>query len=209
MEETSLEQKVKSEITRTKILAAAETAFVEKGFAAANVDQIAQNAGVNKRMVYAHFGNKEGLYKHVLQVVYARRAEYEKQLERMDFDSPDCIRRAITMYFDFLMKNENFVRLLLWENLEYAKHIDKEEENFWSGIEVLLKKGRKHGLVRADIDIKQTALSCNMFCFSAFSNLHTLSKILAQDLTSEESLCARREHIADVLVRFITNESNF
>ena len=199
-----MEKKKKSEITRTKILTAAEKVFVEKGFAAANVDVISQNAGVNKRMVYAHFGSKEGLYKYVLQMVYARRAEYEKQLALIDFDSPDCIRQAITMYFDFLMKNESFVRLLLWENLDYARHIDQGEEGFWSGIEILLEKGRKHGLVRPDIDIKQTALSCNMFCFSAFSNLHTLSKILAQDLTDTQSLHARREHIADVLVRFIT-----
>ncbi len=200
-----MEQRKKSELTQIKILAAAENEFAEKGFAAAKIDEIALKADVNKRMVYAHFESKEGLYKRVLDTVYGRRTEYEKLLEQMEFDGPDCIRRAITMYFDFLMRNKNFVRLLLWENLEYAKHIDQEDGSLLSGIELLLEKGRKHGLVRPAIDIKQTALSCNMFCFSAFSNQHTLSKILAEDLTNEQSLCARREHIADVLVRFITN----
>lgn len=198
-----MEQSKKSEITRNKILISAEKEFSQKGFAAARVDEIAENAGVNKRMVYAHFESKEGLYKSVLQIVYSRRAEYEKQLESMEFDSEECLRRAITVYFDFLLNNESFVRLILWENLEYAKYMDEGKSVLLSGIELLLEKGREKGIVRQDIDIKQTALSCNTFCFSAFSNAHTLSKMLGEDLTSEENLNKRREHIADVLVNYI------
>jgi len=200
-----MEQSKKSEITRNKILASAEREFSQKGFAAARVDEIAENAGVNKRMVYAHFASKEGLYKSVLSIVYARRAEYEKEIEIMEFDSSDSIRRAITMYFDFLIKNESFVRLILWENLEYARFFEAEKGMLLGGIEILLEKGKEKGFIRPDLDIKQTALSCNTFCFSTFSNIHTLSKLLGEDLTEQEQLNKRKEHVADVLVSYIMN----
>jgi AcrR family transcriptional regulator len=52
--------------TQTKILAAATQAFVALGPAGARVDAIAAAAGVNKRMLYHHFGDKQGLYQAVL-----------------------------------------------------------------------------------------------------------------------------------------------
>ena len=70
----------KSDITRQKILAAAETEFAEVGLYGARVDSIAERAGVNKRMIYAHFGNKEQLYVTVLTMVYNRMAEAEEIL---------------------------------------------------------------------------------------------------------------------------------
>ncbi len=45
------------------ILEAASRAFRDRGFRAASVDSIAKKAGVSKATVYAHFGNKEGLFK--------------------------------------------------------------------------------------------------------------------------------------------------
>ena len=52
--------------TKTKLLAAATQAFVAFGPAGARVDAIAEAAGVNKRMLYHHFGDKQGLYLAVL-----------------------------------------------------------------------------------------------------------------------------------------------
>ena len=71
----------KSEITKNKILAAAESEFSEKGIWGARIDTIATIAGVNKRMIYEHFESKEKLYKTVLAEVYARLAEYDKASE--------------------------------------------------------------------------------------------------------------------------------
>lgn len=55
-----------SQRTRAKILAAATQAFVRLGPAGARVDAIVAAAGVNKRMLYHHFGDKQGLYQAVL-----------------------------------------------------------------------------------------------------------------------------------------------
>ena len=70
-------KKKKSEITKQRILEAAEAEFSEKGIFGARIDSIAANAGVNKRMIYEYFLNKEGLYKTVLINVYNRISLWE------------------------------------------------------------------------------------------------------------------------------------
>lgn len=52
--------------TRQRILDAAAEAFAARGFAGARVDRIAAAAGVNKRMLYHYFGDKQGLHRAVL-----------------------------------------------------------------------------------------------------------------------------------------------
>ena len=75
-----MKQSEKTEITKNKILAAAEIEFAENGLSATKVDDIAKRAGVNKQLIYAHYNSKENLYCTILKVVYGRYAEYEKVL---------------------------------------------------------------------------------------------------------------------------------
>ena len=62
---------IKSEQTKSKILATALDEFAEKGFAGARVDQIAQAAGVNKAMIYYYFASKEELFKELFELEMA------------------------------------------------------------------------------------------------------------------------------------------
>lgn len=57
------------EITRQKILDAAETLIIEHGFAATSLRAIAKTAGVNLAATHYHFGSKQGL----LAAVFHRR----------------------------------------------------------------------------------------------------------------------------------------
>ena len=57
--------------TREEVLAAADRLFVERGFHATSVDQIAQAAGYTKGAVYSNFAAKEDLF----FAVYERRME--------------------------------------------------------------------------------------------------------------------------------------
>ncbi|NLW25739.1 MAG: helix-turn-helix transcriptional regulator, partial [Clostridia bacterium] len=59
-------------MSRLRIIREAERQFAEKGLYAASVNVIAENAGINKRMIYHYFGSKEDLYKEVLRVNFQR-----------------------------------------------------------------------------------------------------------------------------------------
>ena len=198
-----MEQKKKTEITKKKILDAAEAEFAALGLAAARIDSIAKSAGINKQMIYAHFGSKEGLYRAVLEKVYSRLSEYQDAIAGYEFEGIETVRKIITEYFSFLINNPTFVRLMLWENLNSAKYAGEIKTTLFSGIEEVLKKGIKKGVIRKDLDIEQTIISFNMFCFSAFSNVYTISKLLGKDLSSAEELEKRSVHITDVLLKYI------
>lgn len=53
--------------SRAKIVAAAEDCFLHHGFLGTNMDAIAEQAGVSKQTVYAHFGSKEALFIQVVE----------------------------------------------------------------------------------------------------------------------------------------------
>ncbi len=52
--------------TRERILQAAANEFAANGFAGGRLDTICTAAPVNIRMIYHHFGDKEGLYRSLL-----------------------------------------------------------------------------------------------------------------------------------------------
>ena len=201
-----MEQSKKTAITKKKILKAAEEEFSLYGLNAARVDAIAKKSGVNKQLIYAHFVNKENLYSIILERVYARLGEYEQKLVYSEFDGKGTVKKIVLDYFDFLLGNPNFVRLMLWENLNNAKCVGDVRTNLFTGTRNLLCKGIEKGIIRSDIDIEQTAMSFNLFCFSAFSNVHTISKLLKKDLTTKEELQKRAEHIADILADYTIKE---
>ena len=197
-----MKQSEKTAITKEKILNAAEMEFAKCGLAAARVDAIAKEAGVNKQLIYAHFESKENLYAVVLEKVYAKILEYESIIAKSEFKGGDTTRMIVMEYFNFLMNNPTFVRLLLWENLNNAVYLNNVHTTLFSGAENLLRKGVEKGVFSKDLDIEQTAMSLNLFCFSAFSNVHTVSKVLGKDYSTEKELRKRADHIADVLTKY-------
>ena len=56
--------------SKERLFQAAAGEFAARGFEAAGVDRIAAKAGVNKAMLYYHFGNKLDLYVEVLRDMF-------------------------------------------------------------------------------------------------------------------------------------------
>lgn len=59
-------QTIRRQRTRTAILSAATALMLREGAAGLRVDAVSNVAGVNKRMIYTHFGDREGLVSHVV-----------------------------------------------------------------------------------------------------------------------------------------------
>ncbi len=201
-------QHKKSEITKNKILAAAEREFSDKGIWGARIDAIAELAGVNKRMIYEHYESKENLYKTVLNNVYFRLAEYESRYYDMELDPESAIRRIVEVSFDFLKSNPDFVRILMWENLNDAKYLESSEVSKIKNPTIIyireqIERGKADGIFGADADEEQMIISLLNFEFSYFSNMHTLSSVLERDLSADAEIKKRAEFISDVLIKYL------
>jgi AcrR family transcriptional regulator len=68
-----------SEVTRERILKAAERLFAERGYDGTSIRAIVAKARVNQAAINYHFGGKDGLYREVLRAAF--RAMTEHQLE--------------------------------------------------------------------------------------------------------------------------------
>lgn len=198
----------KSDITKQKILQAAEAAFAEKGFYGARVDEITKDAGVNKRMIYAYFGSKEKLYIAVLDTVYQRLSQSEEKLLSEKNDPIHAVKCVIRHDFEFLSENTSFVKMILWENLNEAKYMKQSEAISLKRISMellrkVLREGMEEGIFRKDLDVEGMILSINMFCFSYFSNLYTMSQIMGANFEGKDEMNKRCEHVTDVILRYI------
>jgi len=198
----------KSEITKNKILSAAEEAFSEKGLYGARVDEIAAMAGVNKRMIYAHYESKENLYINVINRVYTKMADAESELIRKHFDCIEAIESIIAHYFNFLSENKSFVKMVMWENLNEADYFKKSQARFIKGdATVLLKRklrqGIESGIFREDIDVDEMIITINMMCFSYFSNIYTMAEIMQADFESEGVQQKRCRHVTEIILNYL------
>ena len=197
------------ERTRDAILAAATEEFSQNGLDGARVDRIARRAGVNKRMLYHYFGNKDDLFLAVLEAVYRDIRSHELELNLEALAPMDAMRELVEYTFDYYISNPHFIRLLNNENLYGARHLKRsgEIERLHSPLVSLLagvlRKGEADGAFRAGVDPVQLYISIAGVCYFYMSNADTLSTIFATDLRAPRAIRARREHVADVILGYL------
>jgi AcrR family transcriptional regulator len=77
------------------ILAAAAGVFARQGYAATTLDQVAEQAGVSKLIVYRHFNSKRELYTAILDQVHERLSAVEQPTAPVHpADGEPAIRQA-------------------------------------------------------------------------------------------------------------------
>lgn len=90
---------------RASILGAAESIFCRDGFAAANIDVIALEAGVSRQTIYNHHGDKEGLFIAVVSHATDRaNAGFFAALARFP-DHPSDLKGELTAFAIGMMRN--------------------------------------------------------------------------------------------------------
>ena len=82
--------------TRHRLLQAAIQRLVTLGSAGIRVDQLAADAGINKRMIYHYFGNKEGLCAWALDSQVARLERFESEQRRRPQVDGDASESLLT-----------------------------------------------------------------------------------------------------------------
>ncbi len=199
----------KSEITKKKILEAAKHQFSQKGLYGARIDEIAAEAQINKRMLYEYYGNKETLYTFVLEAVYQDLNQEENLIFSGNGDYEEALRSIVATYFQFLHTHPEFVRMLMWENLENGTHLKLDafggiRDIMVNSISSLIQRGKELGKIRQDVDEKQVILTLISCSFNYFSNLHTLSRVLHMDLNLPANMESRVNDVTNMVLQYIS-----
>lgn len=194
------------------ILAAARDEFARHGLSGARMDRIAENAKLNKRLIYYYFTSKDDLFLAVLEGAYADIREAEKQLHLTDLAPAQAIRRLTEFTWDYYIAHPEFITLLNSENLHQARHLTKSERIRDMNSPVIqtlgdiLERGRSEGLFRGGIDPVQLYISIASLAYFFLSNNYTLSAVFDRNLMSAKAHSERLSHICDVILGYVLRD---
>jgi AcrR family transcriptional regulator len=108
---------------RTEILAAAADAFAEHGFAATDVQVIADRVGVSKGTVYRYYPTKETLF---LAAVETGLDELSSEMDAIVADPAEDpvaqVARAIRTYLAFFARRPEMAELFIQERASFPHH---------------------------------------------------------------------------------------
>jgi AcrR family transcriptional regulator len=105
--------------SKTILLAAAAEQFAKFGPRGTRVQDIVKAAGVNERMIYHHFGSKDGLYAAVMREQRTRLGEaWQPALEKAGSMDPfPGMEFVLGSFFDALLARPQLAALLAHEGL--------------------------------------------------------------------------------------------
>jgi len=84
-----------------ELLDAALTLFVEKGFAATRVDEVAARAGVSKGTLFLYYPSKEDLFKAVIHETLAGRfSEWNAEFEAFEGSSAELVHYCLNSWWE-------------------------------------------------------------------------------------------------------------
>ena len=198
------------EHSRARILTAAHAEFAQHGFDGARVDRIAALAGINKRMLYHYFGNKDDLFCAVLEVNYSHKRDSERALNLEQDSAIDAIRKLVTLTWNYYLENPAFLSLLNSANLHQAKHLRQSRavremrSPFVALIGSILDKGVREVVFRPGVDPAQLYITMAGLSYFYLSNQHTLSTIFGRSLMSPRARRERLDHMIEVVLSYLT-----
>lgn len=195
--------------TRAAILAASIREFTEKGFEGARIDAIAEQANINKRMLYHYFGGKDALYLAVLENAYLAIRTAEAGLDLAKRAPEEGLRDLVQFTFRYFVEHPEFLSLLGTENLMRARFLRRSEKIVTMNTPLIaelrgvLDRGAADGVFRTDADPLYVYLTMASMGFFYISNRWTLSTVFRRELDTPAEIASWGEHIAIVVLSYL------
>jgi AcrR family transcriptional regulator len=187
------------ESTKQRIFEAAVEEFTEHGSAGARVDRIAAKAQANKESIYRYYGTKDELLRRVIDEYLDQRGE---QLEPQERELP----KYTSDLLEFHVKHPEFVRMSLWEALEFGGQIDADtfehRRQHYEDKLASVAEQQRAGLIDPDLDPRHL-LAAVFGMVDYWTALPQLLQLLFGREVTEEDLDAHREFLAECVRRII------
>ena len=188
------------EQTKRLLIEAAAEEFAERGPEGGRVNRIAEKAGVNKQLIYHHFGNKEGLFAAVLG------SKLSEVAERISIE-PERAHEYAGELFDFYIEHPRLVRLIEWEALRYrAGGVPNEagRSALYGERVAALEEAQERGLVDSDLDPRRAALMLFSLVMWYFAAPQIARLVIGEDPTMPEAQAQHRALVVEAARRILT-----
>ncbi|KQB86948.1 TetR/AcrR family transcriptional regulator [Corynebacterium lowii] len=184
--------------------------FSRKPFSDAKLEGIAKEAGVSKRMIHYHFGNKKGLYHAVL----CRAIELlQPPSSRLVVDSAipvDGIRTVVDALYVQILRNPIAAQLLHMESLQHVLDLTDIAPLFSNAevilhLDKLLMLGQDAGVFRPGISAYDVFYLVSALSFYRTQQRDLAINIFGIDLTNEANTEGVRRMTIDAVLAFLTS----
>ncbi len=195
--------------TRERILRAAVNEFAAKGYSGGRIEAICASAGVNIRMIYHHFGGKEGLYIAALEETLSGLRDEELKLDFESASPLDAVLQLFEFTYEHFAAHPRLISLLSGENLLKAKFLKRSKRTpvisspVLAQLKRIIKRGEAEGQFREGIDALQLYVLIVSLSYFHLSNGYTLSVIFEQDIFKPRWLAQHKLIARDVVVRYV------
>ncbi|PRY76320.1 AcrR family transcriptional regulator [Yoonia maritima] len=197
------------EAVKADILRVAREEFAAHGLSGARAQEIASRTKTSKRMIFYYFKDKESLYREVLEQAYRDVRNGEKALELENLDPVAALRKLVSYTFDHHRQNEDFIRLVMIENIHRGSHV-AASETIKAGnspaveqLQEILERGMQQGIFRSDINPLQLHWKISGLCFFNVSNESTFSVIFGNEIATQEGQIALRDDVVHTIVNSV------
>jgi len=193
--------------TEQKIKDAAKKVFLDKGFDGARMQQIADEAGINKALLHYYYRSKEKLFDTIFFDAFNQFMPKIGEVMMSDMPLFDKIRGFVSHYIDMLIANPHLPVFVLYELKRRPEKIVNQLKN--SGIKPalfnqFLKKEIENGTI---INIEFINLIVNMIglCLFPFVGRPILEGFLFEGNKNAYNafLDERKEHVAGFIINAI------
>jgi AcrR family transcriptional regulator len=190
--------------TEERILEAAKKVFHCKGFDGARMQEIADEAGVNKSLVHYYYRNKDNIFQAVFEDAFSKLITKLNEIFYSDLDFKSKITIFVSYYVSFLSENSYiplFILNGLYEKPDMIKAMLKKK-NF--APEKLMEQIRKQVKEELHLEIDPFHLYINILALSIFP---VIAKPLIQTIFgySNDQLKQFNEERKTVVPDFILN----
>ena len=194
-----------------ELLAAALDLFVEKGFAATKVEDVARRAGVSKGTLFLYFASKEELFKAVVREnISGRVSQWNAEFDAFDGDTADMLRYCLKLWWTRLgsTKASGITKLMFSEAKNFPELATFYQHEVIQPAHALIRRILQRGVDRgefAPLDMKYgvyTVLAPMLFLqLLTHSRATCFEDADARALVPEEFLAAQVKTILDGLNR--------
>jgi TetR/AcrR family transcriptional regulator len=194
--------------SKRRILDAAEHAFARRGFDGARLRDIAQEAGVHHALVHHYYGDKQGLFKEVVQRALSSMSS--AGLERLAGTKglEQTVSELCSALFDFCSRHRDLLRIIegAFRDRDSIAHqltaatLGNHAAPLLMHIRRRIQDGQTRGTVRSDL----SADAMLLFGFSVIIHPFTTGSGLLASLgvarPSEDALDERKRELSQYVV---------
>lgn len=190
--------------TEERILEAAKKVFHSKGYDGARMQEIADEAGVNKSLVHYYYRSKDNLFQAVFEDAFARLIARVNEIFFSDLAFTVKIETFISYYVSFLSQNSYLPLFILNGLYERPQQIRRIMEKNHLSPELLMDQIRKQVREEMGPDIDPFHIYINVLALSIFP---VIAKPLIQGIfgISNDQMSVFYEERKSVVPEFILN----